>query len=351
MPVKGWINNVRLPRIGKIHLGVKQGQPGKQYPKAVDYFVVKADESTSPAAAKAFADVYGEEPREIDVMFPSDDVETFFRQDLASYYRTKAGASDLFCKGDGERAVRSTEAGRVEMPCLYQECPIYASGKCSEIGRLQFLLPKVKGLGVWQIDTGSFHSVSRLMGSIQMLQAVTGGRIRMIPLKLRVTPLAVSPDGKPKTVYVMDLGVEDMKLEDFLHNVVALPAASPQVEAINVRELPEDLRVEADLVDEADLDVLLHKEPDGLSVSEPLQQDEPIPGAFVDVRVKKDAGGPIAKIRIAIKTGETLELFTRDTAMMADAKRLEAGQTVRFAYQPGKIVDGKYDLTRLATGA
>ncbi|QRF24951.1 hypothetical protein FY534_13620 (plasmid) [Alicyclobacillus sp. TC] len=127
MPIKGRSDIYRVPRVGKIHLGVKKvsDKSGHEYPSAVDYFVVKADDTTSEAAAQAFQSVYGDKPREITICFPSDDPDQFFPQWLSSY-RSVGGRYELFCRGDGEVAYRvDGQGGRVQMPCAYQDCPLY----------------------------------------------------------------------------------------------------------------------------------------------------------------------------------------------------------------------------------
>ena len=155
MPIKGFADQTRIPRVGKIHLGIKQksAKSDSEYPRATDYFVVNEDDSTSESAVKAFRSVYGEKPKAIKVMFPSNQIENFFPQYLKAYRRT-GGGNQLYCWGDGENANRLMDSGEwAKMPCLYKECPIYAEGKCKELGQLQFFLPDVPMLGIWQVDT------------------------------------------------------------------------------------------------------------------------------------------------------------------------------------------------------
>ena len=93
----------RMPRIGKVRLGVKKkAKSGKFYPQAVDYFVVQADRSTSEEAASAFHEVYGDQPRALDIMFPTDDPREFFPQS----YRRYGSGSGLICRGDGRIATQ-----------------------------------------------------------------------------------------------------------------------------------------------------------------------------------------------------------------------------------------------------
>jgi len=342
MPIKGWITQTRIPRVGKIHLGQrveKENAKGAlvEYPKATDYFVVKADESTSEAAARAFHAVYGEVPRELDVMFPVDDPEEFFPQYLASYRRS-AGRPELFCKGDGVTASRLTDTGRVDIPCPYTECELYQAHKCSELGRLQFFLPHVAGLGVWQIDTGSYHSSSRIIGSISMIQALTGGRVRMIPLKLRIIPITVSPEGRAKTVYVLDIAVDDMKLADFLERTPTMPALAPNVEPVDMEEIPEDLRVEKDLVHEQEL-----------SVTETADEETNV-ASYAGREVKPSRHDPdhmIAQLKLAKRDGTMVEALTDDLTIIADTKTLQKGMTVEYVVKPSSKWTNRLEIVSI----
>src|SRR3989304_5673538 len=71
---------------------------------------------------------------------------------------------------------------------------------------LQFLLPRVPGLGVWQIDTGSINSIRNINGCAAMVRAVCD-RISWIPLTLTLEPQeVVNPDdGKKKIVRCLNL--------------------------------------------------------------------------------------------------------------------------------------------------
>jgi len=83
----------RLPRLGKIHLGVKaKNEKGVEYPKAVDYFVV-------PEEVKK---VYGEKPEKLKIIIPSEMPDVFFPQ----WYKKYTYGKGLICKGDGITANR-----------------------------------------------------------------------------------------------------------------------------------------------------------------------------------------------------------------------------------------------------
>ena len=64
MAIKGVSEVVRLPRLGKIRLGVKrENSTGTPYPSPTDYFVCP-DEVRK---------VFGEKPKELRIMFPTED--------------------------------------------------------------------------------------------------------------------------------------------------------------------------------------------------------------------------------------------------------------------------------------
>lgn len=221
--IKGISDKRRFPRIGKIRLGIKkENARGVEYPSAVDYFVVNPDQSTSEEAAKAFRDVYKEKPRAIDVMFPVNDVEKFFPQ----FYRRYGSGSGLLCKGDGETATEiDRETGEIiERECDPAECEWAAKKHCRPVGTLQFLLYKVPGLGIWQIDTSSYHSIVNLNSAIDFIRGLTGGKISWIPLKLLIRPKEVQVEGRKKTVFVLDLASEEVKLQNILTAAQKTPA-------------------------------------------------------------------------------------------------------------------------------
>ncbi len=200
-----------MPRLGKIRLGIKKKSPrtGGEYPVAVDYFVC-------PTEVQA---VYGEKPKKLDVIIPLEDEEMWASQ----YYRQYSRSRGLVCKGDGQTCRRmvdietGTIAGRDTQEvtwregckCGGQECLDYHAKSCQEVMNLQFLLPKVAGLGIWQIDTGSIHSIMNINNCATMIRAMCG-RVSWIPLTLTLEPSeVVNPeDGKKKIVYCMHLRYE-----------------------------------------------------------------------------------------------------------------------------------------------
>ncbi|HHV79063.1 MAG TPA: hypothetical protein GXX40_05555 [Firmicutes bacterium] len=209
MPIKGLSEIRRLPRLGKIHLGVKVStSKGTTYPKAVDYFVI-------PDELKP---IYGEQPRDLEIVFPVPDRELIFPQYLKAY-----GVSGLLCKGDGEVAYRvNRDTGEIdEIACCPDECELYNAKKCRKVAHLQFMLPDAPGLGVYQIDTSSYHSIVNLNSCLDMIESAVG-RVHMIPLQLSLREKQVQPDGIKKTVWVMHLTAK-VSLRQLLKAVMPKP--------------------------------------------------------------------------------------------------------------------------------
>lgn len=190
MPIMGISDFRRLPRLGKIKLGKKDEQK-KGAPVQTRYFVC-------PEEVQA---VYGPEPTELDIMFPVNNLEVVFPQ----YYK-KYGKTGLQCKGDGKNATCMIDGQLVEKTCTPNE---NSCKGCKPIGTLNILLPKVEGFGVFQIWTSSWNSIVNLNSSMEMIMAMTGGKIAFIPLKLVLqehNAVVKTDKGQfQKKVYVMSI--------------------------------------------------------------------------------------------------------------------------------------------------
>ncbi len=192
----------RLPRLGKIGLGEKAVKDGREYPRDLPHFDL--------ADAPGVADVYGAKPTELDVMVPCVDIAEWFPVSLKRY-----GTDRLLCRGDGNTAVafNSATGGFEEIACGYKSCAYFAEKRCTEVGNLMVILPKVSIFGVFQIDTGSFHGINKVYDAYEMaLQRVvdiTGNpqdilrvQFRLARIPEAITYTGVDREGKPflKTV-------------------------------------------------------------------------------------------------------------------------------------------------------
>lgn len=164
----------QLPRLGKIHLGVKMPNGDSEYPKEVDYFVV-------PPEVQA---VYGEKPKLLHVVFPVD-----AQDQIAPFAYKKYGAVGLVCKGDGQAYQRIIDGAMTEGECpTPEECPFALDGQgrtvCKAVMNLQVMLWKVSVGGVYQIDTGSFNSMKHILATLEFCRSIFKGRVRGIPMLL-----------------------------------------------------------------------------------------------------------------------------------------------------------------------
>lgn len=201
MPIKGITQIRQLTRLGKIKLGerVISEKSGIEHPIARDYFVC-------PDQIK---EIYGPTPTELDVILPVDDLNTVFPQ----FYKAYGLTTGLLCKGDGEIAYKNTPEGREQIPCPGQECINYKEEKCSIKANLFIMLPKVRGIGVYQIDTRSFYGIVNLNSAIEMIKNIFG-KAWGIPLTLRLENKEVTHKGKKRVVKVMNLLQNTMSLSE-----------------------------------------------------------------------------------------------------------------------------------------
>ena len=163
------VNRQRLPRIGKIKLGVtvtKTNADGKvvSFPKEVDYFVVPPE----------LAELYGEKPTRLPIMFPVDDIERILPN---RYERYSGGLLTLEC--DGVQAteiplkgpeVRYTckrpmaEPGKPTPAC---ECEAKAKGMLNVIVR-------GGGIGTYQIPIGGEARIADLITQLDVFKKIFG---------------------------------------------------------------------------------------------------------------------------------------------------------------------------------
>lgn len=225
MPIENLSGILRMPRIGKIRLGEQTAAGnGNPYPKALDYFRVEEDGGiTSREAAETFHEVYGDKPKMLEVMFPTEDPEMFFPQYYTAYGKKKG----KLCQGDGKTAKRWEEGKNrqlIDIPCEGENCNWYTSNKCRRLATLQVILPKVPGLGVWHISTTSRNSIININSGIKLIGQLTGGRLSFIPLKLRLKEIEVQgPEGFLIKVHVLDLANEDIRFADILQAMNTSP--------------------------------------------------------------------------------------------------------------------------------
>jgi hypothetical protein len=195
MPIKGISEVIRLPRLGKIRLGIKKETEGAPCPEPTDYFVC-------PEEVKK---VFGEKPRELRIMFPTNDPAQWASQYLRCYSESRR----LICRGNGKTAVaRANSAPNDtelrEKQCNPTNCAAYQQEVCRRVMNLQFLIPECPGFGVYQLDTSSYHSMVNVNSSLELIHNICN-RFAMIPLTLQLIEKEVQPEGRSKTAWVLNL--------------------------------------------------------------------------------------------------------------------------------------------------
>lgn len=220
MAIKGLSEVRRLPRLGKIRLGIKKvsEKTGKEYPAEVDYFILDPQTPSPEENEKIkeeFVCLYGEKPKSISIMFPVANPEIYFPQ----FYKRYGSSTSLKCKGDGVTAscavkeftdglkvIGADELGLPIVECKGRECIYYKKKECSEVGVLQVLLPELPGAGVWQITTGSIHGIININSCIAAITAMCG-RAHMIPLTLERREQEITYEGKKSKHYILHINM------------------------------------------------------------------------------------------------------------------------------------------------
>lgn len=237
--IKGLSDRRRMPLIGRIRLGLKKKsvKTGNEYPTETDFFVVPDEVKKE----------FGNEPKELDVMIPVNDLESVFPCSYVFYGSSKG----VKCRGDGELAYRVNDETK-EMDQITCPCQLLEDKKCKQVGRLLFMIPKVSVGGVFQITTSSFNSIVDLQSGLDYVSALVG-RFAMIPLKLRRVKTETHHDGKKQNHYtlqiILDANIDminSMRLDTsriLEHPRFALPAPvdeNPEFEPVDVFEEEEE---------------------------------------------------------------------------------------------------------------
>ncbi len=246
-PIKDLSDIRRMPRLGKVRLGIKVEPPDKNpYPRATDYFVI-------PDEIKEYLE---DKPKKLNIIFPTEEADKFAQQWLRCYSFTQG----LVCKGNGVKATRKIDVDtgdiarsttqewvfRDDWGCEPDTCEQYREKQCRRVMNLLFMMPDVPGLGCWQLDTTSFYSIVNINSCIDLIRTICG-RISFIPLKLSLEPLEVSPPGiTKKTVHVLAIRSE-VKLAD-IQRLALTPPERIMLPALEEEEAPGDLFPEQKLV-------------------------------------------------------------------------------------------------------
>lgn len=239
----------RLPVAIKLAIGRGPDETkGRKHPERLDHFIfctrnkrgsdVVWDEDAG--ITEQLKKLYGENPREVEIVFLDDQIDNIFRTSLAWWK-----ATECYCRGDivqiegnfAMQAIRRTEKhpegepwpgpykysagekkGQPVEPCG-DGCPDIERGDCKPSADAYFVFAKLPMLGaVCRLHTTSYRSIRNIHAGLQQIRTITGGRLAGIPIRLKVDPEKISyedRDGKKKnsTAHILSLvfTAEDMQ--------------------------------------------------------------------------------------------------------------------------------------------
>lgn len=200
----------RAPRIGKLKIGEtreKTAAGGKviTYPSKLDY--IKAVDAAG-CRIDSFHEIYGEKPTEFLAVLPTNDPRDWYWE---SYRRYGLGTG-LACHGDGHNAVVEETGESIECPCHFAE-PTVKNDKehppaCKIMASVSLWLFEIPELGLFQIDTGGFRSMSNLKWFVTVgLPSLSGGQLAGIPIRVYIEPFQAVHEGKASVAYSWKFGL------------------------------------------------------------------------------------------------------------------------------------------------
>lgn len=223
-------HRARLPRLGRIRLGVKRvATSGKEYPVEVDYFVL-------PEELRA---ILGDQPKSIPVLFPLDEVGRVLTADYAIYGRGSTGGPGMLLrKCDGERYnERPRQGGEIAASCRKTEPFTPCPDGCRAIGTLHVMVYDGP-IGVYEIPIGGEQRLADLFMELEMFRAAFG-RLTKILFEVARLPATVnvrkeSGERLAKTGWPVHVRCRSVSAREALQasgqEVLALPAASDEAD-------------------------------------------------------------------------------------------------------------------------
>jgi len=210
----------------------------KLRPLNVDYFTVHPADFINPENAQIILNRYADNDgklRKFPVWFPFNNWWQIIFHNLAAFgksagikYRSvfvekkegnKVVEIERVCQYPADLAPEEKNVRRYgprswnTRGCTPEACPEYQRQECRLRGRIYCYVPGVKGLNLIAIPTSSWYSLNRIKGSLELVMAVTGGRI---PTLIDGRPVFVIRKRKDK-IPVIDIATGESKLrEQFL---------------------------------------------------------------------------------------------------------------------------------------
>lgn len=208
MPIQNLRN--KLPVIGQIRKGDKDE---RGYPVELDHFRVVFNPAEQEAQ-QIFRDTYGEQPKQIRVMFPTSNVDQVWDAWLMAFQGktlvAKADGERYWYKVDtqtGERIVTNGQPftpytpGTVEYSYVNKKRE-QVEVRCSPRARLYVIVQELFNqghMGCLVFHTGSWNDVANMDNQIAMMMALSRGEIAYTPMVLTMYPETIQrtmPDGR-----------------------------------------------------------------------------------------------------------------------------------------------------------
>lgn len=334
----------------------------RPYPTQADHFVL----TDAPEIAK----VYGDEPRELDVILPFPDIERNFD---ASYTVWAGGV--LVCKGDGEfvdlatpyevkKRKRNNKTyttfssapgdtlvvnGEAQVafnwngeefqpgdhvPCPGADADLYPhcqACKVSAILKVMMARPDLFRLGYYQIATGSGRNYDTILGTLELIHS-QAGRVNGIPFKLRLVEEPTTyfeANGQRRQTNKWFLQLEPdpdftrklyrQQAAQILEAGAPVPRLAAPAEEFDEYDPEAPPPVASEVIDAEAGEIVPEDEDAGMSDngSEPVEAE--------DVMVKSEKSGKM--VRLGDLTTEDL-VFIVDHPSKFDAEQFEAAKAI-----------------------
>lgn len=211
MSIRGLTDRgLSFPQIGNVRKGGKKekrtDKNGREYEiqgKDLTYFRVEFDEK-EPISAALFLDKYGNQPTEINFVFPFNEIDRCWEAWLEAYT-----AGRMVARSDGEyftywlgdkgevKVLGGVDENGAKVPHIdivgkdYKNNPV----KLRPVGRLRIVIPELQRLAYLVVHTTSKHDIINISEQLEGIRTINGGRLVGIPLVLRRRPRMIStPD-------------------------------------------------------------------------------------------------------------------------------------------------------------
>ena len=334
MAIKGLTDKgLSFPQIGRIRKGKMvpvKGKEGVMRPVDLDYFKVDfADDPEGERLAAKFTEVYGAEPKSINIFLPFNEIDQMWDGFLEAYTASRLlarsdgptveGGVVLYrCDGKtGEALVlngENLETGKIETHPADNIAGHDYNGKpveYSPIGRLKVIVPDLKEAAYLLFTTGSWNDIRFISQQLAGLKELNNDVIKGVPLKLirsdhevmapikgkktRVTKSLISIKADPDWVAARLEEDKRLAFPDRIMDALLLPGEiveETELEALSELTHPDDWDQEQDIEGE-----VIPENPTEAPETAPKEQPgRPYPAEMVKTKIQKGIKGYESKM-------------------------------------------------------